>query len=129
MNGAVLGGLLATGLAALALAASVGLGPATDADVRGLRVFARLWIAGIGLLGLVVVILAWTLDTEVAPLLGLALGLVMGIGAFGILVVLRGATPGPEGRSRAILLMALAEAISVLACIGLMVAVFLGEPA
>lgn len=128
MDGAMVGGLLAIGLAGVALVGSFALDPPQDEAVRGLRIVGRAFISGIACLGLVVVILAWMLESDVSGLLGLALGLLVGLAAVGDLAVLRSAQPGPRGRGRAVMLLAVAESVAVLAIVGLLLAIFWTAP-
>jgi F0F1-type ATP synthase membrane subunit c/vacuolar-type H+-ATPase subunit K len=123
MDGALLGGLLAFGLAGLALIASFAVDPPADADNRGTRLIGRAFIAGVALLGLSAATLAWSLESQVDGLIGVALGILMGVGAWGVLALLRPAHPGPAARRRALVSMAIAEGLAVLGAVGLYVAV------
>jgi hypothetical protein len=128
MDGAMLGGLMAVGLAVVALGATVALGAPADAEATTVRVIGLAFIAGIAILGIVAIILAWTLESAVPVPLGLALGFVVGLSAIGMFAVLRNARPGPEGRARTIVLLALVEGVGVVAWCALTFAMFLVEP-
>ena len=129
LTGAGLGGVLAIGFAALALLTFLRDQPTADHRVRSVRLLTGSFIAGGGALGLVIVFLAATFGGQSRALIGLAGGLGMGLGSF----LVRRAGMGFErailsedplrARARTILQMAMAQGLTVLSAVGLILAI------
>jgi hypothetical protein len=129
--GAGLGGVLGLGFGLLALLASFRVEATSDPEVRSVRMIGRSFVLGGTVLGLVVALLAGTLGGQSSELIGLAGGLGMGIGLFGIRRAASGFTgpkPGEDAaraRSRVIVAMALAQGLVVLSVVALLLSVML----
>lgn len=136
MPAGVIGGLLGAGFAAVAeLLVFTGLERPATLPARSLRIIAAAFVAGQATLGIVVALLAATIEGGDIPLLvEFASAGMLGLGAFGVaLVYRRHASHGPyddevRARSRTILLMALADAVGILGAVLAMLYLFLSTP-
>ena len=118
----VIGGLLAAALAGVAeVLVFSGVEEPPTPVARATRIVAAAFIGGLVALGLVIASLAWSVaGAEIPAAVAFGSAAMMAVGAFGIALVFRQHASGPayaelgRERSRAVMLMAVADGVGVL---------------